>query len=197
MSIFCTELSLSTGQSNTLVFVGLGRVDQEFGACRMQVRAKGAAREGERAAASQAEQRRGGRETGRWGYGENSERESNRSLPREEPNVHCTVLVLARPQNRGPNDTVALSLWSMDEKIRFPHPTPSELRIKGTSQFPPKPNYNKCGLQTSRCRCRQGARSPCRLACPPRRVQSLTVSQDPQEWVHFLWEDTDPQLFCF
>lgn len=47
MSMFCTGLLLSIGQSNTLVSVGLGRVDQEFGARRMQVKDKGAAREGE------------------------------------------------------------------------------------------------------------------------------------------------------
>lgn len=125
MSIFCSGLSLSTGQSNTLMFAGLEGVDQEFGACRIQVRSKGAAREGEQAAgataASQAEQRRE-----RAG----PERESNRSLPGKEPNGHCTVLVLARLRHRGSRNTTAPSFWSRNEKTHFPHPAPSELRIK-------------------------------------------------------------------
>lgn len=131
MSIFCSGLSLSTGQSNTLVLAGLERVDQEFGARRIQVRNKGAVREGEQAAgvtaASQAERRK--KRAG-------PERDSNRSLPGKEPSGHCMVLVLASLQHRGSRNTAAPSFWSRNEKTHFPHPAPSELRIKGASQFP-------------------------------------------------------------
>lgn len=132
MSIFCSGLSLSTGQSNALVFAGLERVDQEFGACRIQVRNKGAVRGGGRAGC-----RSNCGKSGRTEKAEGWAREGEQQEPAWE-RAHWTlhVLVLASLQHRGSRNTTAPSFWSRNEKTHFPHPAPSELRIKGVSQFP-------------------------------------------------------------
>lgn len=95
-SIFCTGLSLSTGQSSTLVFAGLGRMDQVFDACRIGVIKE------QGGVLSRSKCGKSGRtEKGREERAA-QKRDSNRKLHDKKPSIHCTVLLLSSHKTEDP-----------------------------------------------------------------------------------------------